>query len=59
MGWACNISVIHVIGVHNFSSRMERKIPGVRRMTSMRDSGGDVGVEMGKALSTNKKSKWT
>ena len=59
MGWACNPPVIHAIGVQNFSHRIERKTPGLRRMTSMRHAGRDAGVEMGRALSTNKKSKWT
>jgi len=36
---------------------MERKTPGVRRMISMIDAGGDAEVKMGRALSTNKKSK--
>jgi hypothetical protein len=38
---------------------MEKKSPGFRGMTSARDVGGDAEVEMGRAFSTNKKSKWT
>jgi len=47
------------IRVQKFSRRMEKKTPGVRRMTSMKDAGGDAEVKMGRALSTNKKFKWT
>jgi len=38
---------------------MERKTAGVKRMTSMIDTGGDPEVKMGRTLSTNERSKWT
>jgi hypothetical protein len=55
MAWEWNTPVILASGVQR---RMERKTPGVRRMNSMRDAGGDAGVKMGTGLITIKKSKW-
>jgi hypothetical protein len=51
------MQVIYAIGVNNVSGRIERRSPGVRTMNSMRETGEDAGLGMGRTFSTNTKSK--